>query len=231
MKIKHVSFDLWKTIIVSNPNFRNARMNFLVNDFITKEFSEEIIQNAINKISPLGDLYGEFFETGFTPRQLYYLFLHQLYGKETTKIIKDTNALEILYNESLQIFTENIPPLISNHFPEILEHLKNKGITTNIASNTSFAGGQHLRKCLEYHKLEFNFTLFSDEIGVFKPNFLFFENIYKRLRYISDVKNSKEILHVGDNPHADIQGATQAGFQALLFTPETPNYNQILEYV
>ncbi len=232
--VRHVSFDLWKTIITSNKNFSKERLHFLCNDFITKEFSFEQIENALKQTSPIGDLYGEFFQVGFTPKQLYYLFLYNLYGKETTNIINETNCLQTLYDKTVEIMKNNPPHLISNEIVDVLERLKEKKITTNIASNTSFAGGEHLRTCLSHHNISkyFKFEIFSDEIGYFKPNHSFFEAIYFRLQYLDGKQILlKNVLHVGDNPYADIKGASAFGFQTLLFTPETPNYNEILDYV
>lgn len=224
--VQHVSFDLWLTIIKSNKNFKAARLAYISN-FLENQFTEEEITKAFSKLSSLGDSYGEFFEEGFTAHQLYYLFLHQLFGKQTNLFLNDKNKLNTFVNDIGEIFVENCPYLISDEIHNTLDFLKRKNITCNIASNTSYANGRMLRQCMSKLRIldYFDFTLFSDELKVFKPNPQFFN-----LVSLYSEKANINILHVGDNLLTDVKGAQDFGFNALLFTPDSPNYSSIYNF-
>ena len=224
--IQHVSFDLWLTIIRSNKNFKTARLAY-ISDFLKNEFTEEKITTAFLRLSSLGDSYGEFFEKGFTAHQLYYLFFHQLFGKQTNLFLDDKNKLNTFVNDIGEIFVENCPLLISDEIHNTFDFLKRNNITCNIASNTSYANGKMLRQCMSKLRIldYFDFVLFSDEIEVFKPNPKFFKLISRYSK-----KNKANILHVGDNPLTDIKGAQDFGFKTLLFTPDSPNYSSIHKF-
>jgi putative hydrolase of the HAD superfamily len=227
MKINHVSFDLWKTLITPNKEFKPARIE-VIHQYLKGEFSIEEVTDAISKLSSLGDCYGEFFEQGFTSTQLYYLLLYQLYGKNTNKFIQDYFNLQGFISEINALHLQYCPYLISDEVYDILDYLKSKNITCNIASNTSLASGALLRKFLKHHKIfhYFDFMLFSDELGVFKPNRLFFQQILDLTG-----KSRPEILHVGDNILTDVKGAEDFGFKTLLFSPTTPNYSTIKLFI
>lgn len=224
--IKHVSFDLWLTLIKSNKNFKTAQISF-IKDYLNNEFSEDQISQAFSRLSGLGDCYGEYFEKGFTAHQLYFLFFHQILGKNVNRFFTHKEKLNTFVYDMQTVFIENCPHLISDEVFDILEHLKSKNITCNIASNTSYANGKMLRECMKKLKIYdyFQFMLFSDEIGVFKPNLEFFKLILENSK-----SSHSEILHVGDNTYTDIMGADRFGFTTLLFKPEMPNYSTIKNF-
>ena len=57
--------------------------------------------------------------------------------------------------------------------------------------------------------------IFSDEVGVSKPNIKIFEYLYENTQKIKQLEKSK-IIHVGDNIKADYEGALKFGFDAKL---------------
>ena len=89
----------------------------------------------------------------------------------------------------------------------------------NLSSNTGFIEGETLRTTLANMGIlqYFDFLIFSDEINASKPSSHFFQHVYDHI----DVPK-KAVLHIGDNPKADYQGAKNFGFNALLITD--PNY-------
>jgi putative hydrolase of the HAD superfamily len=103
----------------------------------------------------------------------------------------------------------------------VLDKIKQQHtITTNILSNTAFVKGNELRTVLKDLNLEqyFDFQIYSDEVLVSKPNGTIFELVYNTIikMDVSTMDIEKpNIMHVGDNPIADIKGATDAGFQAF----------------
>ena len=63
----------------------------------------------------------------------------------------------------------------------------------------------------------FDFLIFSDEINACKPSSHFFQQVFDHINVTKEA-----VLHIGDNPKADYQGARSFGFNALLITD--PNY-------
>jgi FMN phosphatase YigB (HAD superfamily) len=218
---------LWKTIIKSNPEFSKSRLLYLSKDFeMTNSFEPQTISAALTKVSRFSDPFGEFFQFGFTPKELYYMFLYELYGKE---LKVNDRQLTTLYNETLELFLLNPPSLIDSNFGLILNSIRDEyNCGLNILSNTSFAGAEHLIGTLKYHNIYdlFDFCMFSETYKMFKPNINFFQKV---------IDNSKcqahEILHAGDNYDADVVGADNAGMSTMLFTYEQPNYSQIFNYL
>lgn len=66
----------------------------------------------------------------------------------------------------------------------------------------------------------FSFQVYSDEVGLSKPNLKIFELIHD---YVNEQKSlhPKQILHIGDNIIADYNGARSYGFSALLLNYES----------
>jgi putative hydrolase of the HAD superfamily len=95
-----------------------------------------------------------------------------------------------------------------------LARLQELGIPCGVISNWDFS----LHRLLRVHDLDqyFEFVLCSDEEGYQKPDGTFFAMAVDRAGV-----PAKEILHVGDNPLDDVQGALGAGMQAVLIDRES----------
>ena len=91
----------------------------------------------------------------------------------------------------------------------IFEKLKKSGVTLGVVSNWD----SRLHTILKSTNLAgyFDFILASAEVGSAKPDKTIFVEALRR----SGV-NSKEVCHIGDEPYADIQGANNAGIDAIL---------------
>ncbi len=74
-----------------------------------------------------------------------------------------------------------------------------------------------LRKVLKHLDIAqyFDFQLYSDEAGLSKPNPAFFQLMLAEVAKLKTIELT-EILHIGDNPKADIWGAEMAGISSLL---------------
>lgn len=97
---------------------------------------------------------------------------------------------------------------------EVLEYLFGK-YTLGVASNAYFEQQNSRLELLGYKKyLKHIFT--SQEIGYEKPNEKFFEHCLKELGNPAP----QDVLMVGDNPLADIEGANKAGFKTCWFNRE-----------
>ncbi len=61
----------------------------------------------------------------------------------------------------------------------------------------------------------FDAIILSGEVGVAKPEKKVFEIALKEL----GIKDAQKVMHVGDCPFADVQGAQNAGLIPVLFDP------------
>lgn len=129
-----------------------------------------------------------------------------------------------LYSTAVLQFSPRLMP----HALEALQVLKENGIKIGLISNTGVTPGFALRLWLLEKKLagHFHTMLFSDEVGVLKPNPLIFEIMAFRMGLAPE-----EILFIGDNPTIDYEGALRAHFQAHLFKPQEENlYELVVRY-
>jgi len=90
-----------------------------------------------------------------------------------------------------------------------LEFLNSRGLKLGIISNWD----ERLRQLLRQLNLDrfFQAIVVSFEVGQCKPSPAIFQRAAESL-----ASPPPSILHIGDNPILDVDGATSAGFQALL---------------
>lgn len=213
---KHYSFDLWFTLIKSNPEFKKERANYFHDNFNFNNKSlldiETIFRNVDLMCNSINEKTGE----NISAEEMYLMVLYQI--NENHKYIDDINLQE-LYTAMEKIFF-NYPPKIFNFQTiEVLHSIKQLKNTTNILSNTAFIKGCSLRQIINYLGLDLyiDFQIYSDEVNLSKPN----EKIYDLLieNIISLNKNTdidlSEIIHIGDNPISDIKGAENKGIKAF----------------
>lgn len=209
----HVSFDLWLTLIKSDSLYKKKK-NELLKDYFSINYKKEHIEDTTRYYDLLCNKINEKTGLHMEREEIYYLILNRL-DVDISKITKEN--IYNFYKEADDLLMQHKPVLIYPDIEKTLKKITNTGKTISILSNTAFIYGNALRKILAYYELSdyFSFQLYSDETGFSKPNSklfdLVFESVYK-LRPIS----RKEIIHIGDNETADMQGAIQAGFQAIL---------------
>ena len=214
--IKHVSFDLWQTLIRPNPDFRIKRAKIIAERYnIKNKTLTEIIQFIVEQ-DKLIDRQNETNDTKMPAIEMYEFVLRQMNVSSSRSIPEEAG---FLLNTSNELFLEFPPELLNPQIPDILHSLKSKGIMLSIGSNTGFVEGNILKKLLEKSGIlhYFSFLVFSDEIKSSKPSARFFRQILEKSAF-----PQSQILHIGDNPTADYQGAIDFGFDALLITH--PNY-------
>lgn len=212
-KYKHLSFDLWLTLIKSSPEFKKKR-NLLFKDFFEIDYSIDKVTEVVRYYDVLCNSINEKSGLNIDTFEIYYLILNELNVN-----INDVgiDKLRQFYKETEFLFMEFKPDLI---YPEI--QLLFKGIveqdkTISILSNTAFIKGVTLRKLLSYYDLEeyFSFQIYSDETGFSKPNKEIFQLVYNEIDSFRPIEK-KDVIHIGDNEIADYDGAINFGFGALL---------------
>jgi len=206
----HFSFDLWLTLIKSNPVFKEKR-NLLFRDFFEINAPIEKVVEAVRYYDVLCNNVNEKTGRNFDTYEIYYLILNAL-GVNINTI--EEKLLEGFYLESELLFMKYKPVLIYPTINSLLNVIIEQDKSINILSNTGFIKGKTLRNLMEYYEVSryFSFQIYSDEEGFSKPNKKIFQLIYNRLEGI----DKKKVLHIGDNLIADYKGATSFGFDALL---------------
>lgn len=212
-KYKHLSFDLWLTLIKSNPEFKNRR-NLLFKEYFNIDKPIEEVAASIRKFDVLTNSINEKAGKNFDTFEIYYLILDHL-GLDIEFF--DRTHLAEFYTLTEDLLLQYKPVLLQDNIPDFLEKLHSEGVTMNILSNTAFIKGSALRKVIAHYGLDkyFSFQLYSDETGYSKPSPQMYQLAYDEISRIGNIEKS-EVLHVGDNKVSDYNGALAFGFNAYL---------------
>ena len=213
-KYRHISFDLWMTLIKSDPEFKKKR-DLLFREYFSVDKSAEEVSAVIRKYDLLTNTINEKVGRNFDTFEIYYLIIDAL-SVDIEKF--SITQLYEFYSHTEDLLMQHKPVLLNDDIPSVLHQLRDSGKTMNILSNTAFIKGSTLRKLLGHYNLErfFSFQIYSDETGFSKPNHKIFEQAYQQKLSEDPEVQKKEILHVGDNIIADYNGALDFGFDAFL---------------
>ena len=212
-KYKHISFDLWLTLIKSNSEFKKKR-NLLFKDFFEVDNAIEKVSEVIRYYDVLCNNINEKTGLNIDTFEIYYLILKGLnVNLEEIGIDK----LDQFYKETESLFMEFKPDLIYPKIQTLFKQIVDEEKTLSILSNTAFIKGLTLRKLMSHYELEnyFSFQIYSDETGFSKPSQEMFKLVYNEIKSFKSLEK-KEVLHIGDNKIADYNGAIEFGFDALL---------------
>jgi putative hydrolase of the HAD superfamily len=214
---KHYSFDLWLTLIKSNPSFKKERASYFYKNLNTKKKSRDEVLAVFRDIDRMCNAINERTGKNIDPDELYLI------------VISAVNDFDINFGDvDLGRLSKEMDTLFFNYMPTLycsdtltsLERLKGESRSSfNIASNTGFINGKTLRKVLVGLGIDafFEFQLYSDELGVSKPNSDFFQIVIDNIKNLPSNRNIalNEIVHVGDNVIADIEGASALGLNSF----------------
>lgn len=213
---KHYSFDLWMTLIKSNPFFKKERARFFLKNFNAKKKTIEEVLSIFRKVDLMCNAINEKTGKNIDTEEMHLMVISMMNDFETSFCDID---LSWLYNELETLFFNYMPSLYSDETLSSLDRLKQNNSSFNILSNTAFIKGKTLRKVLSELSVTslFDFQLYSDEAGVSKPNKRFFELMVDAVKCIpaNNKISLKDIVHVGDNACADILGASSIGIDAI----------------
>jgi putative hydrolase of the HAD superfamily len=216
-RFKHISFDLWLTLIKSNPDFKMKRSRLLA-EFFDIPFDTSHINNTIKKYDVLFNRIAEVSGKHVHQTHMWLIILNEL-GCKTEEL--PAQKIDAFNKQAEQVFFDNSPVLIDENSDKVLSKIASHGITINLLSNTGFIEGHMLRKLLAGWGLDryFSFQLYSDETGLAKPGAAAFECLFNNIQKIQTI-NKSDILHIGDNKTADVEGARQFGLSAALLSPD-----------
>lgn len=214
---KHYSFDLWLTLIKSHPSFKQERNRFFFDNFNQKGKSLEEVTRIFRQVDLMCNAINEKTGNNLEAEEMYLMVISAM---NDHTISFHNIDLTKLYDEMEQLVFKHLPVIYCNNTSGALSRLKEENNTISLLSNTAFIKGRTLRevlKRLEIHHL-FDFQLYSDEVGMSKPNQELFQLMIRTVtsgRKEGDI-NLKEIIHIGDNIKADIEGGSIAGISTLL---------------
>jgi putative hydrolase of the HAD superfamily len=208
----HYSFDLWLTLIKSNPYFKIERTKIFHRDFNPTGKSIDEVAKAFRQVDLMCNAVNESTGKNIDADEMYLMVISLINDNQLSLADIDTAKLYQDMDKLLFYSSVTIPTL---------QHLKEKGGSTfSLLSNTGFIKGATLRKVLVELKMNeyFDFQLYSDEVGMSKPNPSLFFLMMQHIKRINtgETINLNKIIHIGDNPKADIEGANAAGIKSLL---------------
>lgn len=208
----HFSFDLWLTLIKSHPEFKAKRVE-LFSSFFNVDKPIEEVAKTVKYYDDLCNTINEVTGGNIDTFEIYLMILGAL-NVDIKQLNKE--KLNAFYNKSEELFLEYKPVVIFDNIHDFFEDIKNQGKTINVLSNTGFIKGKTMRKFLIHENLDqyIDFHIYSDEINCSKPNPLIFQEVKNKIK--DQDLPLHQILHIGDNPVADYQGAKDFGFSAHL---------------
>lgn len=219
--IKHVSFDVWNTLLYPNPKFMVERDRFLSEVFdVTPAEARDKYKKVKTKLDQDSEQKG----VGLYSREVY----RQLFEEFTLGTISFSDSWWIV-RAGLEAITRAYPPIMEPEVGVALRKLQRGGFSLSIASNTNFIRGKILKEViLDHVGVVWSFQMFSDELGYAKPS----RDLWKAL--LSNAKTSvhrniqpKHILHVGDNRICDGECITHAIQYQYVANPS--QLNKVLE--
>lgn len=213
MKVSHVSFDVWNTLVRSNPQYVAMRDASLVDIF---GLDVAVVRKVYQRIKQWVDVTAELTGNQATTTTQ----LHFLLGRELCRAASSsTSPLNLLRDVTGAITSafEQHPPIVLPCMRMIVDELHNMGITVSIGSNSNFLTGDLMYGMLQREfDHSFAFGVFSDLAMVAKPSSVFFDAIHQQ----SPCVHRESILHIGDNHLCDVDGAAWAGMQSAWIAPQ-----------
>lgn len=217
-RYQHYSFDLWLTLIKSNPLFKRERTRFFYNHFNQHQKTLEEVGRIFRKVDLMCNAINEKTGGNIDAEEMYLMVISEINDYDNAFGNID---LPGLYLEMEALVLKYLPVIYCSATVKILNRIKeHPDSTISLLSNTAFIKGSTLRRVLQELELApfFDFQLYSDETGMSKPNEkvfrLMLENITAVRKDEATALNS--IIHIGDNVRADINGANVVGIRTLL---------------
>lgn len=195
-EIKGVFFDCWGTLV----RFRKKN-----NDWYTHALKQHCIHYENYPWNEI-DAFAEHFFREFDFSYLNYEIDNIQFLNLITRLfsIQLDCSLDVINHETLDSLDPDPIPGVM----EFLSYLNEKGIYHTVLSNTVYRDDDSMRildRLLPNHGLEFFFS--SAEVGVKKPNPLFFQ-----VGANPTGLNLKECMYIGDTFLQDVMGSYKAGF-------------------
>ncbi|TKC06550.1 HAD family hydrolase [Pedobacter polaris] len=226
---KHYSFDLWLTLIKSNPKFKQERTLYFYEHFNLQNKSINEVATIFRQVDLMINAINEKTGKNVDADEMYLMVISLINDYQFP--LQEVN-LEILYQQMEELLLANMPILYCEDSIDVLSTLKNQNKSSiNILSNTGFIKGKTLRKVLAHLNIDqyIDFQLYSDEVRMSKPNNNFFQLMLDSIdKNIHPELKLNEVIHVGDNPLADVGGAEAVGIKSMLINSNHLSISHLL---
>ncbi len=222
-RISGVTFDLWETLFMDDPQLDRRRDQLRCKGLHDVLLEHGVFVDLEDLAKGLAESSAWLANTWKTGRQVPTIdqisYILRFATKEST--------LDLLSDEKVVGELEEIyagaglitPPKLNVEAVSVLQCLRERGYKIGLICNTGRGPGRILRQLMDNIGIldYFDATIFSDEVGWGKPD--------RRIFLVAAAGLGlplEEILHVGDNPDTDVRGAEEAGMKAILFDYEVP---------
>ncbi len=215
----YVTFDLWETLLLDKPELDDAR-NRMRYEGLHKALLDSGIQIGLEGLK-------KGYEASSFQLQAIWRGNKELSTIEQIRVIMSAAELDFSVSSQLARTLEKayvdpifaVPPELNGDAPAALREVRNRVRGIELVSNTGRSPGIVLRELLRKYGIIqfFDSTIFSDEAGSRKPDRAIFEKAAAALG-----AELGKIVHIGDDPEADVWGAKQAGMKAVLFDYPVP---------
>ncbi|MBX5321423.1 MAG: HAD family hydrolase [Candidatus Bathyarchaeota archaeon] len=213
LRVKAVTFDLWETLLFEKEGYSDARSSVRCKNLVNalKELGIEVSFEGVN--FALNETRSSLLKIWDANRDVAHsdqikLFIKHLLGNSFAVKEEWLNPLSSAYISALF----EVPPYLNLDAHEILRWLKSRDKNVGIICNTGLTPGFGLKQFIERENIakHFDVMMFSDEVGIRKPDSRIFLLAAEKLK----VEPCK-VVHVGDNLRTDVWGAKNAGFKAV----------------
>jgi putative hydrolase of the HAD superfamily len=220
MPLKAVLFDLWETLIQDRPDRNHPRRTWrttAVRSVLAEhgfEIDAERVGTALDVTSrALTALHDEGRDLDGAGRAE--LFLARLDAE--TQRPAPRSAAEALH-EVIASMPLDLAPHLSPHAAETLIALRELDLGVGLVSNAGMTTAANLRSMLAHYGIHdlFDVLVFSDEVLFAKPDARIFAAALTAMGH-----EAADCAFVGDNPHNDVYGASQAGLFAVQIGAKT----------
>ena len=228
-RYKHYSFDLWLTLIKSNPEFKRQRALYFHKKYNTSNKSLSEVEAVFKKIDNLCNVVNEKTGKNIDADEMYLMVIGHLNDFDAG--FDDIDLIE-LYVEIEKIIFNYLPEVYCSKTIDTLQAIKQTtNASFNILSNTAFIKGSTLRIVLDTIGLSnfFDFQIYSDEVGFSKPNPAIFNLMIETISKNGVAMPLEDIVHVGDNSKADIAAAQKMGIGSFCINSNANRITNLLD--
>jgi len=215
--IKAVTFDLWETLLLERNGW-GARRAFARCKNLADALKMFGVEVSVEKLSlTLKETVSSLLKVWDTNKDVTHLDQIRLVVKHVSGgIAMKEEWVDALSSAYVSAFFE-VPPYLNSDTCEVLRWLKSRNKLVGVICNTGLTPGFGLRRFLEDQGVAeyFDVMIFSDEVGIRKPDPRMFHLATKKLK-----AKPCEVVHVGDNLKTDVWGAKNAGFKAIYLSSD-----------
>jgi len=214
---KSVTIDIWETIIGEKDfsSFSQTRMETKCENsynYLSKFIKEIEYKNIVLAHEYIFNEIAKF--SRFHSDKLFNDWLFIFIEKIHPELKNNMNKEDIILLGDIvdQAFIQNPPEIFPGTY-ELIEFCRSKDLKIGIISNTGFNSPKVYREFFSKNDLFYDAMSLSNELGTAKPHSIIFLDTLRKL--YTDPENA---IHFGDNPVADILGATNVGMDAVLIS-------------